>query len=69
VEVALALREQDFEALKEQIRKPGEAAFEGLLSQLYGRLLGSDAEQRIVDFLDFAVRVKRSVAQSSGVSS
>jgi hypothetical protein len=69
VEVALALREQDLEALKEQIRKPSEAAFEGLLSQLYGRLLGSDAEQRIVDFLDFAGSVKRSVAQSSEVLS
>jgi hypothetical protein len=62
VEVALALREQDLEALKEKIRKPSVAAFEGLLSQLYGRLLGSDAEQRIVEFLDFAGRVKGAVA-------
>lgn len=53
-EVALALHGIDFAVLQQAMRAADRAAFEDLLSQLYGRLLGSDAEQRIVEFLDFA---------------
>ena len=61
VEIALALRDADFDSLMEGIRSPEQAEFEGLISQLYGRLLGVDAEQRIIDFLDFAQRINKAL--------
>jgi hypothetical protein len=62
VEISLAMAGQDFSALITRIRSPEMAAFEGFLSEAYGRLLGTDAEQRIVDFVEFARSVTASVA-------
>jgi hypothetical protein len=47
----------DFDALIASVHNPDRAALERFLSESYGRLLGSDAEQRIVDFLTFAETV------------
>ncbi len=62
MEVALALRGADFEGLIQRAHKPEQASFENFLSELYGRLLRSDAESRIVAFLEFARRVNELVA-------
>jgi hypothetical protein len=62
VEVALAMRGAEFDRLVERARRSERAAFENTLSRLYGRLLGSDAERRIVSFLEFAKTVNEVVA-------
>jgi hypothetical protein len=63
VEVAIALRDTDadFDALIASAREPERAAFEQFLSENYGRLLGTDAEQRLVEFLTFAKAVCASI--------
>ncbi len=66
VEIALELRGigVDFDAVIASAHSPERAAFEWFLSEFYGRLLGSDAEQRIVDFLTFAQTVCAAVTGS-----
>ena len=66
VEIALALQDigVDFDALIASAHNPERATFERFLSESYGRLLGSDAEQRIVDFLKFAQNVCGAVVGS-----
>jgi hypothetical protein len=61
VEIALQLRGQDLDALSERIQSREGAAFENLLSELYGRLLGTDAETRIRTFLTFAQDIQAAV--------
>jgi hypothetical protein len=63
VEVAVALRDTnaDFDALIASSHRPEQAAFERFLSENYGRLLGTDVEQRLVDFLTFAKTVCASI--------
>jgi hypothetical protein len=60
-EVSVALADQDFAALRARIHEREMSAFENLLSELYGRLLGADAEARIADFIDFAEAVTVSI--------
>ncbi|MGA9286409.1 MAG: hypothetical protein WBV85_13315 [Solirubrobacteraceae bacterium] len=68
VEVAVALRDTnaDFDDLIASAHEPEQAAFEQFLSENYGRLLGTDAEQRLVDFLTFAKTVCASIATTAG---
>jgi hypothetical protein len=54
VEIALALADQDFDALERDVRDHSRSAFENFLSESYGRLLGTDAEQRMINFIVFA---------------
>lgn len=54
VEIALALADQDFDAFERDVRDYGRSAFENFLSESYGRLLGIDAEQRMINFIVFA---------------
>ncbi|MGO9322066.1 MAG: hypothetical protein ACLQBY_14860 [Solirubrobacteraceae bacterium] len=54
----------DFDALIASAHNPEWAAFERFLSESYRRLLGSDAERRIVDFLTFAQTVCAAVTGS-----
>lgn len=55
VETALALpAELDLERLREHVREEEGASRENLLSRLYGRLLGTDAETRIARYIDAA---------------
>lgn len=65
VEISLAVAGQDFDALVKGIRDPERAAFESFLSEAYGRLLGVDAEQRIVDFIEFARDVNAAISNPS----
>jgi hypothetical protein len=71
VEVAIALRDTnaDFDALIASAHEPERAAFERFLSENYGRLLGTDAEQRLIDFLTFANTVCASIATTAGATS
>jgi hypothetical protein len=50
VEVAQAL-ESEFDWLQDMIHRADHAAVENLRSEMFGRLLGADAEQRMEDFL------------------
>lgn len=54
VEVALAISDQDLDTLTEELHEPARSSFERFLSEGYGRLLGVDAEQRLIDFIEFA---------------
>ena len=54
VEIAVALADQDFDALERDVRDHGRSAFENFLSESHGRLLGTDAEQRMINFIVFA---------------
>ena len=71
VEVAVALRDTnaDFDALIASSHLPERAAFERFLSENYGRLLGTDVEQRLVDFLDFAKTVCASITVAPATTS
>jgi hypothetical protein len=66
LEIAIALADQDFDALIERVRDRDRSAFESFLSEAYGRLLGTDAEQRIVDFAGFARDVSAAVTVLPG---
>jgi hypothetical protein len=59
-EISAALADQDFEALRQGIHDRETSGFENLLSELYGRLLGADAETRISDFISFAEEINAS---------
>jgi hypothetical protein len=71
VEVAVALRDTnaDFDALIAGAHRPEQAAFERFLSENYGRLLGTDVEQRLVDFLNFAKTVCASIPVAPATTS
>jgi hypothetical protein len=66
VEIALALADQDFDLLERDVRHPGRSAFESFLSESYGRLLGIDAEQRIINFVAFARNLTSNVRGLAG---
>jgi hypothetical protein len=57
-EVALSIN-ADFARLTESVRE--QSHMEKFLSDSYGRLLGNDAEQRLVTFLSFAENVRQTV--------
>jgi len=61
VEIALALADQDFDVLERGVRDRGRSAFENYLSESYGRLLGIDAEQRMINFIAFARNLRSNV--------
>jgi hypothetical protein len=65
VEIALALREvgTDFDAMEAAAHDADRARLEQFLSESYGRLLGSDPEKRIADFLTFAREVCATVPE------
>jgi hypothetical protein len=71
VEVAVGLRDTnaDFDALIASAHRPEQAAFERFLSENYGRLLGTDVEQRLVDFLNFAKTVCASIPVAPATTS
>jgi hypothetical protein len=69
VEVAIALAPQDFDVLHTQTTDPKRSMLEGFLSESYGRLLGTDAEQRILDFIEFARTVCSAVIPSTDAAS
>ncbi|MGO9885530.1 MAG: hypothetical protein ACLPV4_21250 [Solirubrobacteraceae bacterium] len=62
VEISLALSTEDFDALAVSLGEEFRAAFEGFLSTSYGRLLGVDAQQRLLEFVQFARNVNASIA-------
>lgn len=59
VEIALALRQvgANFDAMEAAAHNADRAQLEQFLSESYGRLLGTDPETRIADFLTFAREV------------
>jgi hypothetical protein len=56
-EVAIALRDRDFDAWRAHVDEPNLAAFEQALSELHGRLLGVDPQRRLSKFVSFAEEV------------
>jgi hypothetical protein len=65
VEIVLALRQigVDFDAMEAAAHDADRAQLEQFLSESYGRLLGSDPEKRIADFLTFAREVSAAVPE------
>lgn len=66
VEISLAIADQDLDVLTTSVRDRERSAFENFLSEAYGRLLGVDAEQRIIDFINFAQGVTDAVLNRGG---
>jgi hypothetical protein len=64
IRVALAIRDEDLESLKEYLHRREVSAWESFLSGQYGYLLGADPEQAMIDFLDFAARVQGAVLRA-----
>jgi hypothetical protein len=67
-EISTSLAGQDFGALRQAIHDRETSAFENLLSELYGRLLGADAETRISDFISFAEDINASIPTAASAA-
>jgi hypothetical protein len=67
-EISTSLAGQDFGGIRQAIHDRETSAFENLLSELYGRLLGADAETRISDFISFAEDINASIPTAASAA-
>ncbi|MGA8364573.1 MAG: hypothetical protein WB709_08635 [Solirubrobacteraceae bacterium] len=65
VEIAETLDADQFELLRQLIHDRAHAATENFRSEMFGRLLGGDAEQRMEDFLQAACDIRGLASQSA----
>jgi hypothetical protein len=65
IRVALFMRDENVEALKTYLHLRNVSAWESFLSDQYGFLLGSDPEEAMMTFLDFAKQVHDAVPKGA----
>ena len=66
IRVALSLREEDLEQLRTHLHERAVSAWETFINGQYGFLLGTDPEQAMIDFLDFAEQALRAIPITAG---